>query len=72
MKINNIYIYLSSKYENHEQKEFYKVTIRLESSKETDIEISLNEEEQKPLFNALKDILPKKIDEFNAEFKESL
>lgn len=72
MKVHSMYIHLSSKYENHELKEFYKVNIQLQSSKETDIEISLNEEEQKPLFNALKDILPKKIDEFNAEFKESL
>lgn len=72
MKVRSIHIYTSFKYENHEQKDFYKVDIKLESSKETNIEISLNEEEQKPLFNALKEILPKKIDEFNAEFKENL
>lgn len=72
MEIRSINIYKSSRYENNELKDFYKVTIRLNSSKETDIEIQLNGEEQKALFKAISEILPAKLNEFNQELQQNL
>lgn len=72
MEIRSINIYKSSRYENHKLKEFYSVSISLESSRETKVEIQLNGEEQKAFFKAISEILPAKLNEFNQELQQNL
>ena len=74
MKVNNIYIFKTSGYNKGTKEYFdrYSVSVTLEDSRETKVEVNLTDAEQGKLFEALSDILPAKLNEFSADFAKSL
>lgn len=74
MEVKHIYVNQMHRYDSEAKKSvmYYTVSVTLENDKETRVDISLNDSEQKKLLNTLADILPAKLSEFGREFQESL
>lgn len=73
MEVKSVTIYKRNKYlDDGKWQEYYAVTVNLEDSRETKVEVNLTDAEQGKLFEALSEILPAKLNEFSADFAKSL
>lgn len=74
MIIKSINIYRNSRLDRDTKKwvEHYKTTVQLQDLSETEVEFSLNDEEQKRLLDDISEILPAKLNNFSNDFKQSL